>query len=1108
MNSSGIKRGLATTAIAALAITGVPAIANAAPLSGAGTIAVLQSADSGIVSVRNDGTNTTVSLVATAGTDVDRIQFKANGVNIGAPVSRTADGDFQVEWTPDPALFNTNVVIATQPVDGAGGNVGTADEDTVLVSAGASALEITPKSSLGVFTQPGATPTSKAAAAGYFGQDGNVSGVAGTKSVAGAGNGGAVTLSAGPNVTDAGPATVDAPANNTAATTTWQGVFEVTDLDTAANAVNQALVKGRADAGSNDAESYSLYQQTIGGISAAAANANPAAGATTNVTVTVTDQNGNPVAGAHVAAVPETGTSTPGTATNGGFTNGRGEVVFAGASAGTHNYYVDATNAAGFTNGFDRQTSVTVGSYVPRATTLNFESKDGNTFDFDENESGDIRVRVLDQQGNPLANEFFFFSTTYTPFVPSTTNQAGTVNGTPRQTDSEGYVSLTVADFAAATRDQLVDGGTGGTVVLNGYVNRDGSAPGQDAADLALAPQTLKIGESDVELDGPASTDRQSGTTQTVTGKLVLADGTALGGRTLTATFAPTGNAALAATQPAGTTRVSGTAANIVTGADGGFSVAITDPSATPQVNEDGGVLTVQGTTTVTANNVTKRGVGTDASDSVTINFKADATASNITLDPNFQANGDAFVETVDGVATPGRPVAFRVRLVNNGGTALAGQQVTLKTSNGFFTPNRGAASTNSPAAGLTADPAPAQGNLYGEWASLGDTITVTTDADGYAEATVAIERDAGFDDDGIVDASITATSGNATNSSPITVRFRTDDSVEALNPGSVEVVPASETGRVGEEVDLDVFAKDQFGNLVEDDVVLTDDTTEAGFEGQVGNGSDAVKSQFTSSDPASVAVAESAVDQTITATWNQASNTYNDRDAVTAGFQPGRLTTANNSVTDTAEIAWTEVNFGDYDITLTSSPEGDVKINSAVTETVTVVDADGNPVAGLRVDFTRQGPGNQAGEDTRVTNAQGQASYTFSSATVGTATVVAVVSENVAGGQSETLTDTVNFVQAQEIIRLNLSANNNGAKPDRLKATTGKAIAEGAVVKFFRIKANGGSVQVGQAVLGADGSVKKNVKDTNGKRFTKYFARVLPTDDTLGDRSNNTRVR
>jgi len=105
MNSSGIKRSLAVAATSALAIAGLPLLATSASAvpnsstTNVGADAVeFYSANAGAVSAKNDGTNTTVSLVVGGGSNVTSVQYQVrynntgDFVNIGAPVGRNADG--------------------------------------------------------------------------------------------------------------------------------------------------------------------------------------------------------------------------------------------------------------------------------------------------------------------------------------------------------------------------------------------------------------------------------------------------------------------------------------------------------------------------------------------------------------------------------------------------------------------------------------------------------------------------------------------------------------------------------------------------------------------------------------------------------------------------------------------------------------------------------------------------------------------------------------------------------------------------------------------------------------------------------------------------------
>lgn len=1100
MISSGIKRGLAVSAISALAVTGVPAIANAATLAtqNVSPNVTLWSVDTaGAMSVKNDGTNTTVSLVATAPAGVEFVTFWYNtgaasdqvdpvtDVKIGT-ASRTANGEFQLEFTPP--VGESDLTIAAYPSDAAGastvGQIALGDaESDVDVSGSADAVEIAKKTTLGYFTQPNG---------GDYVTSNNVAGINGTTSQSGGNL--AVT---GLGVAAGSPAI--AAGTNPAGQNfhSWSGFFYV-DATALANvpdaaAPDQVLPVVTTTGNSSDAEGFTLYSQQIRGISATSTPGLPDSG-TGDVTVKVTDQNGEPVAGAKVEREDANG----GTASNGGFTDGRGEVTFTGATVGSHNYYVETGTDNAFTTGVDYRTSGTV--TVSRPETVTFDSKDGAAFDVDEFDANDIRVQVKDAAGNPLAGQRFFYEWTFAPFVTTVDTTQTTAKGFFVTTGADGYASVPLpaaADFPDSAKATTINT-TGGALTLNGYVNRDGSNPGQDPVDLGLATSTIKRGESVADWEGPGTTDRQLGTTQTFTGSVKLADGTVLAGRTLNVAYAPAGNSSLASTQPEGTTRLSATSARVVTNAEGKFSVAVTDP-ATPATDENGSVLTVTGV--AGAVSAGKSGIGADAIDAVTINFKAEATPQGILL-----SGGPT--NLFGAGATPGRPVTFTVKVNNAAGVGLAGQQVTLKTDHGFFTTK---ADGTAPTAEnqLVADPTPAQGGLYGEWKSAGETITLTTDTNGEAKATVAIERDAGFDDDGLVTANITATSGTATNANPITVQFSTigantvanDGAIttDALNPGSVEITPDEgqanldlPEARVGQTVDFDVFAKDQFGNLTRDVVVVSDDTGDAGFDGEGGDGTVSVLSQFTSSAAAVEAEAEDDTNQVITASWTQQNNTYNDTAPATPGFQAG-LAQATQTVTDSADaIEWYQIDFATSTFTLTSDPEGEVPVGTAVTETIKVVDQKGNPVPGLTVEFIRQGPGEQDGDPNvaRTTNVNGEAFYSFTGTEAGVARISAVVTD---GTQNQTIVDTVSF-KAPAKKDAGLRVFGRGAKTDVVKAN---AIADAAGARAT-LWVNGRKVSAGR--LNAEGDFTFRVKDRNGNKGTKYVVKVSSTGLTKAD--------
>ena len=87
------------------------------------------------------------------------------------------------------------------------------------------------------------------------------------------------------------------------------------------------------------------------------------------------------------------------------------------------------------------------------------------------------------------------------------------------------------------------------------------------------------------------------------------------------------------------------------------------------------------------------------------------------------------------------------------------------------------------------------------------------------------------------------------------------------------------------------------------------------------------------------------------------------------------------------------------------------------------------------------------------------------------------------------------------------LKGSDNGAKADKLKVTA-PAKAAGAVVKLFKIKANGKKVLVKKCTLNAEGDKKFKVADKNGRNKTKYIAKVKKTATTKGGQTNKKSVR
>ncbi|KQP66498.1 beta strand repeat-containing protein [Nocardioides sp. Leaf285] len=1050
MNSSGIKRGLATTAIAALAVTGVPAIANAAPLNtvvGADAVQVVN--PDGGISARNDGTNGTYRLTALGGTNVTSVTFSysLNGaagpfVNIGS-AARNDNGVFAFEWDPSSIAGAAAVTIRATATGPAAASTDDSDAP-VAVNNNLATTNITNGETVGVFQQP----------YGAAGDNQNVI-VDGTSSNAGSTP--ALSFFDGTTVTPAGTAVSTNAAGAT--TGTWAGVLDISGYDYAG--ANDELLVQATDV-TSDTEAFALYRQTISSVTAATTTT----GANSStVVVTVLDQNQRPIAGARVA-------SSAGGAAE--FTDRLGRATFT-QSAGTAYYYADATEATGYQAGLGDQRSadVTVDQYVPVATALEAESDNGTAFDIDEYDAAnDITVQVNDQRGNDFggAGQVVQYYWTLTAFDGTT--------GTPRTPATGTSTAVTGANGQAVVTLPYSEAGTY-TLFAGVAAN---PATGTGAVPSAQLLQ-VKAGESEVVFDNTDPASAPAGGDITVTGSLELEDGTGLAGRPIDLSYTG-GNAAFdQATGPDAAVR------RVVTGANGAFSATLDDPATAAGVAQP----TENGTIVATTADYVETGSTPADTDNPGATGDLDVIFSQATA----PAASTVEITGLGGAVRPGEANTGTVLVEDASGAPIANQTVTLTVDGDtFFTDG-----TYTGAAG-------SEGGVL---RSLGKSITVATDANGEADFQVGIGRSEDFDDDSEAADTVTATLATAgTTASVSDTAVANFDSTNPLNVGEITIEPTDDEGflpeaRVGDRVVFDVFVTDQFGNLTDVTVNLSDNT---GFADVYGNffGGNTAQSDFLS-DGDFVAEAQQEVDQTITASYTQGSVNVDGNGNAVAG--------PNETVSDTYTVEWYEYNLADGTVTITSSPEGEVMVGMPVTETVRVVDSEGNPVQGLDVRFIRQGPGDSADGDANfvtTTNRNGEAFYTFVGTEAGTANITVSVTD---GDDVLTAQDQVVFVAEPgpvdpdpAVVIANLSANNNGAKPDRLKVVTGEPRSAGAVVKFFRIKASGGNVQVGQGVLDDMGQLKKNVKDVNGKKFSRYFARVLPTDDSLGDRSNNTRVR
>jgi len=315
--------------------------------------------------------------------------------------------------------------------------------------------------------------------------------------------------------------------------------------------------------------------------------------------------------------------------------------------------------------------------------------------------------------------------------------------------------------------------------------------------------------------------------------------------------------------------------------------------------------------------------------------------------------------------------------------------------------------------------------------------------------------------------------------------------SADPLNGGAVrlEFAPANEqdpgvntpTAPPGSEVEIDVYTEDQFGNLVGGiPVTVADNTVDAEIIADDADGAAGVQVLSNFDDDGDFAgTSDEEEDQTITGTWEDAPVlTYSGPDT--------------QDLTDTVTINFQDIVVTEDGVTMTANPSGNVPVGTAVTETVTVLDDEGNPVVGAEVRFTQSGPGDANADVIRFTNANGQAFYTFNSAQAGTALITAVVQTNDA---PVVKTDEVTF-GGKVGINLKAMGPNNGKKADKLNVKANNNAA-GLIARVF-VKGQ----KVAQHKLNGQGDYAFTIKDKNGKKSTKYVVKVAGTATTKADQA------
>jgi len=502
----------------------------------------------------------------------------------------------------------------------------------------------------------------------------------------------------------------------------------------------------------------------------------------------------------------------------------------------------------------------------------------------------------------------------------------------------------------------------------------------------------------------------------------------------VTVTFA-TSHAIVTASQPSGTALVTTSQATCTTNAQGQCSVTILDNTAEAS--------TITATTSNSGNYPSSKAV-------MTVNVLASAAPGRLV-----QQGGDVQLQPgtqVGGNNMPGDVVEKTYKLTSCGattgnnicaeGTALAGVSVSVALDHGFFTPactSANGAVTNY--ANCTFNTTPAAGTKVGDIKSSGTSQTVTTASDGTFTVFEGMAKDAGFDDDGNVATTLTATANGttltdtnagvspsgttcaaATPGCPKTTAWTTN--AAPLNGGSVSMAwvttPALSStatneiqiGGTTEQNILVLNLTDQFGNLTSGGgaaVSLTGTgsgrlfscasyTSTAPCTG-IANGAFtqpsgtptytiAANGSYTQTFSAGGATTQNryGVDslgaipqgmQTLKASWNAPISTFT---TFVAGTSTTPAVASYGNPTPTAVTASVTNDFYKpvaTNVTFGTTPSNSVPAGTVVTVSATVKDQHAIGMNNLPVQFVRSGPQTSSGTSCTATNSNGIATNT-----------------------------------------------------------------------------------------------------------------------------------
>lgn len=1097
MKRSGMKRGLAVSAVSALAVTGIT-LGVTGPASAIGGVDFQTQLNTSTGSVQWDGVNNSIQLQATGPGAAAKMEFaySTNGggsytdiASVTPVAGLTGTKVFTAEFTPPAVAYNTTVLVRARAMSTVNTPIlGSVDVQAIDVSSTDRAVSITnPQASeVGVYQRPGNARV-----------NGIISGY--TSDVVGGASVDVDRVAGGSPDTAAdyfGPVAGGARP--------YSGV-----VDFAGAPVDTGYTVARATDDSDSVAAVRLYTQTIGAGTSFEVNRELIpAGETATATITVRDQKGNPVAGARVVREDD-GSDR--------ITNSRGQAVFNGLTptpAGTtYRFFVD-TNVDGIYQAADEYArTFTISSYVATAATIGATSDLGTAWDREE--VAGVTIRVGDQHDQGFAPQSVQYEWSVVPTA------GGAPITYPRETASVAAAGPNKGKVNIGDVPSNVEG----VWTLKSWIESNGN-PGLNG-DAISETKEFKVGQATVKWDDGNVAQNPIGTVGRVyTGVLSLADGTVLANRNFSVFLLDQNgseNAVMAAQadQPAGTTRApvfpTGDVQVIVeTDAQGKFGVAVSDPSGTAGTIEARSLNAAFGTF--------------GPAKKLEIDFM-DTVVGDIELGVGSPVNIGGFTKT------PGRPVNVgTVKVENQYGQMLTDVPVKIEVDGGYLTPYGADADSLTPAAPKAA------GELVGEWKSLGQSVEGPNlvSADGPAmggagrgevsdKVASAVSKDTGFDDDGELDIKIVASAAGK-----MADRTNTFSSSNPLNPGEVKltfaannesrILPKAATttdGGLNEmDVNIDLVVTDQFGNRTDEPVSLSDDSTSA-------NHTSSANGQYVG-EPHSIEAwtpwGNAASDQTVKGTWvNPKRNTWklNTPPAPAASFFTADTATGPNATGDAPTINWYAVDLAASKYTMTHSGSNHAPGDS-VTETYTAKDQNDQPLKGYHTELFRTGPDKLQNGDAKTsvisntTNADGKSFYTFQGTEAGKAILAGVLFDgnDAAPVEASRINDTVTFAAPVVItpgdnpvkISGKLTATNGGVGNDILRVRAPKAAA-GATVSFFKF-VKGKKVLVATRRLNNNGKAVATIKDRFKKRVTYYAATVGATAKTKADLTNRARTK